>query len=168
MRIASALPRGAAFTTPTSLLVGNKPSASYAATQPPPLSSPDRSGNSTGAIDRKRINLWRYRGDIRLVDRDPKTGDSRFRVGQLLDSAARYKKRKAGLRKGIQNDQPQGRRSTYERLSSQVLRASGSLLCGGTRRLVVFERMIGYRQPYSHNKAGERLGEMLLIRTPEP
>lgn len=47
-------------------------------------------------IDRKRINLWHHRGDIRRVDNDPETGDPRFRVGQLLERAARYKPRKAG------------------------------------------------------------------------
>ncbi|MBV9652657.1 MAG: hypothetical protein JO296_21320 [Pseudonocardiales bacterium] len=46
-------------------------------------------------IDRKRINLWHHRGDIRRVDLDPETGNPRFRVGELLGRAARYRKRRA-------------------------------------------------------------------------
>lgn len=47
-------------------------------------------------VNRKRINDWHYRGTLRKVDDDPDTGDPRFRIGEVLDRAAKSKPRKAG------------------------------------------------------------------------
>lgn len=47
-------------------------------------------------VDRKRVNDWHYRGTLRKVDDDPVTGDPRFRIGEVLDRAAKSKPRKAG------------------------------------------------------------------------
>lgn len=48
------------------------------------------------AIKRKRVNDWHHRGTLQKVDDDPGTGDPRFKIGEVLDRAARSKPRKAG------------------------------------------------------------------------
>jgi hypothetical protein len=47
-------------------------------------------------VNRKRINLWYHRRMIDRVDDDPDTGDPRFRIGEVLDRAAKSHPRKAG------------------------------------------------------------------------
>ena len=47
-------------------------------------------------INRKRINLWHFRREIRAVDSCPDTGAPRFRIGDVLDRARRSKPRQAG------------------------------------------------------------------------
>jgi len=49
-------------------------------------------------INRKTIQTWHHRGDIRPVDDDPHTGYPRFRVGDVLDRAERSKRRQLHTR----------------------------------------------------------------------
>ncbi|MGH4010264.1 MAG: hypothetical protein ACRDTH_19255 [Pseudonocardiaceae bacterium] len=46
-------------------------------------------------VNRKPVNSWHHRGLIRKVDDDPDSGDTRFRIGEVLDRAAKSKPRKA-------------------------------------------------------------------------
>lgn len=47
-------------------------------------------------VSRKLINSWHHRQMISKVDDDPDTSDPRFRIGEVLDRAAKSQPRKAG------------------------------------------------------------------------